>query len=123
MVFTVRVQFGSSLVLFWVLVLVCLPFDVMTGVSNERPASFSACLLLCWPPSPPATIVDLLPVLCPKAQLYIYLECLWDPLFVPQAPVVCQSCVQQISAGVCLLNCLAAKDRGMYVCKCMCTAQ
>ena len=44
-----------------------------------------------------------------EGQLYIYSECLWDHLFVPQAPAVCQICVQQISAGVCPLNCVAAK--------------
>ena len=63
-------------------------------------------------------------LVCVAARfVLVYLDCLWDHWFVPQSPAVCQICVQQISAGVCLLNCLAAKDRGMYVCKCMCTAQ
>ena len=91
------------------------------------PASFSACLLLRRPPSPPASFSPCLLLRLPpfvdlflvrfcawEGQPNIYFECLWDPLFVRQAPAVCQICVQQTSPGVCLLNCLAAKDRGMH---------
>ena len=91
------------------------------------PASFSACLLLRRPPSPPASVSPCLLLRLPsfvdlflvrfcawEGQPNLYFECLWDPLFVPQAPAVCQICVQQTSPGVCLLNCLTAKDRGMH---------
>ena len=77
-------------------------FVLMFVVSNERPASFSARL----PPPPPASpstclllrlppLVDLFLVqfCAQEGQLYIYLECLWDRLFVPQAPAVWQICV------------------------------
>ena len=53
-------------------------FVLMTVFSNERPASFSACLLLRLIPPLPVTTCGLFLVQCcaREGQLYIYLDCL-----------------------------------------------